>query len=318
MKIIDKLFERFYNGAVLRRMSYVGGWCDITAHRFGDTIFRNIVEILTDLTNDVVWSWLVKGDNMKLAEFRSFYERDSRLVLWRVFRYGYAVIGINDSGFMFVADENRDYTKQTDNNAIVVNPMKEGVSLLVVTSEVYEAEGKSDYEMCRPFIEFIDNTFNASNTLTSRLGAFIVASPSTPNGAPAPVKLSPEAKELIEKDMAREYGALSGQRQIMVLPNDMKFQTISLVDLDTKMTDKVRMAILAICDRIKVPANQVAIIDAESSKSLSNGSELLAGDLAKYKSFERMLNQTFVKMARELGMVLTYNVYNKNANTNNG
>ena len=71
------------------------------------------------------------------------------------------------------------------------------------------------------------------------------------------------------------------------------------------------MAVLAICDRMKVPANQVAIIDANSSKSLSNGSELREGDFNKYQSFERLLNRTFVQMAQAYGMTVDYTIYNK-------
>ena len=59
---------------------------------------------------------------------------------------------------------------------------------------------------------------------------------------------------------------------------------------------------LAIADRIKVPANQVGLIDAMSSKSLSNGSELREGDYNKYQSFERLLDCTFVQFARDLGL----------------
>ena len=65
------------------------------------------------------------------------------------------------------------------------------------------------------------------------------------------------------------------------------------------------------CDRVKVPANQVAIIDANSSKTLSNGTELREGDYNKYQSFERLLNHTFVRLAEEMGMDLTYTIYNK-------
>ena len=62
------------------------------------------------------------------------------------------------------------------------------------------------------------------------------------------------------------------------------------------------MCILAIADSIKVPANQIAIIDSDNSRSLSNGSELRVGDAQKYKSFRRFLNATFWLFAKDLGL----------------
>ena len=81
-------------------------------------------------------------------------------------------------------------------------------------------------------------------------------------------------KKEIEKDMQEDYGALSRQSNMMLLPREMSFQVINLAGLDLKMQDKVKAAILAIVDRIKIPANQVAYIDAQSSKALANGSEI--------------------------------------------
>lgn len=63
---------------------------------------------------------------------------------------------------------------------------------------------------------------------------------------------------------------------------------------------------MVLADRIKVPANQIAIIDANSSKTLSNGSELREGDRAKYASFRRLFERTFVQMANDLGIKFAY------------
>jgi hypothetical protein len=97
----------------------------------------------------------------------------------------------------------------------------------------------------------------------------------------------------------------------------MHFQVIGMDGVDRKLTEKVRACVLAICDRVKVPANQVAIIDANSSKTLSNGTELREGDYNKYQSFERLLNHTFVRLAEEMGMDVDYTIYNK-PERNNG
>ena len=110
----------------------------------------------------------------------------------------------------------------------------------------------------------------------------------------------------MEKEMREDYGALSKQSNLMLLPREMSWQVINLAGLDLKMAEKVKTAILAIVDRIKIPANQVAIIDAQSSKQLANGSEIREGDKLKYKTFRRLFERTWVDMATYYGLKISY------------
>ena len=97
----------------------------------------------------------------------------------------------------------------------------------------------------------------------------------------------------------------------MVLPRPMKSQVISLAAIDMRLMDKVKSAVLAIADRLKVPANQIALIDGGQAKSFANGSEYREGDLAKYRAFRRLLNSTLYDMAVELGMKVNYTIENE-------
>ena len=115
-----------------------------------------------------------------------------------------------------------------------------------------------------------------------------------------------ELEKKLEQEMREDYGALSNQSNIMILPREMSWQTINLAGLDLKMQDKVKTAILAIVDRIKVPANQVAIIDANTTKSLANGGEIREGDKLKYKSFRRLFERSFMDLARYYGLQIDY------------
>ena len=312
MKIKDALQRLFVRRWEVVK-NYVFGWGEIGCQPYGDVIFRNIVELLTDLTNDVEWVNVDQRGNLRFAEFKVFFERDGRTALWRTYRKGYAVIGVKDDEAnprFRLLDENEYYTTDTGGFR-VFHAKAEGWRCYVMQSDAYREDGKSDYDLCRPFVKFLDNVLNASNTSTERMGAFVVASPETPTGYNTPVVLNKEQKQQLEKGVEKEYGSLSKQRQIMLLPRGMKFQTVSMEGIDRKLTEKVRLSVLAICDRIKVPANQVAIIDASSSKTLANGTELREGDFNKYQSFERLLNHTFVRLAAEMGMNVTYTIYNK-------
>lgn len=312
MKIKDALQRMFVRRWEVVK-SYVFGWGEIGCQPYGDVIFRNIVELLTDLTNDVEWVNVDQRGNLRFAEFKVFFERDGRTALWRTYRKGYAVIGVKDDEAnprFRLLDENEYYTTETDGFRVFRSKV-EGWRCYVMQSDAYREDGKSDYDLCRPFVKFLDNVLNASNTSTERMGAFVVASPETPTGYNTPVVLNDAQKQQLEKEVEKEYGSLSKQRQIMLLPRGMKFQAISMEGIDRKLNEKVRLAVMAICDRIKVPANQVAIIDASSSKTLANGTELREGDFNKYQSFERLLNHTFVRLAAEMGMNVTYTIYNK-------
>lgn len=308
---VSRLFPRLAKTTSILKTGYYVGWEGLTCYRFGDLVFRNIVELLTDLANDVTWVHMDKRDALTFARFTAFFEDEGKVVLWRIYRQGFAVIGLNkERGDFRLLNEN-EYQRVGVGADVVINAKDPELFCYVMKSPVYAEEARSDYDLCLPFVKFLDNTLNASNTACEKMGAFVVASPETASSAPTPAKLSPEDKKDMEEAIGKEYGLLNKQRQIMLLPRGMKFETISLTNIDTKMSDRVRMCVCAIADRIKVPANQISIIDATSSKTLANGTELREGDFNKYQNFERLLNRTFVKFAADLGLAVTYTIYNK-------
>lgn len=311
MKIKDRIRNFFFRGwQLLFKTGFGTGW-SCGCFPFGNTIFRNAVEILTDLCNDVEWTTNDMSGRMAFAEFKVFFERNAQSLLWRYYRQGFAVVGRHKtSGSLRIMDAN-EYTQVSKGDATYVEAINPEWECHVVSSDIFREEAMSDYDLCLPFIKFLDNILNASNTSSEKMGTFVVATPETPSSSPTAIVMNKEQKQELEKEMEDEYGSLSHQRHIMLLPRGMKFQTVSLDGLDRKLTEKVRLCVLVICDRIKVPANQVAIIDANSSKALANGSELREGDFAKYQSFERLLERTFGRLADELNLKVDYTIYNK-------
>ena len=309
----------------LRPGYWVGGWDGITCLPFGELVFQNVVEMLTDLDNDVTFTNVTGRNAMTFAEFVRFFDEDGEAALWRVYRYGYAVIGYrwsDDTPERYVVAmrllDPGEWREVSDITGTYIEPVAKGMSCYVMKSPTYRVKGIGDYDLCRPAIEFLDNTLNASNTSVKRLGAFVVASPETPNGAPAKVVLKGEDKVEMEKAISQQYGLLSKQRQIMLLPQGMKFETISLTGIDNRLTERVRLNVEIIADRLKVPASQIAVIDASAGKSLANGGEVHEGDRLKYKTYERLLNKTFVSYASALGLDVTYTIYNKPADAVTG
>lgn len=296
--VINPNYGKFYIGD-----SYIG------REEFAKVIFISITKLLTNLVNDVTFT-LQRGEIDAFASFNAFVSLHGQFVLNRLFLDGYVVVGASEMGLRILA-ENEFQKIGTDKvlKAKANNPnIKE---CYVLRSPIYDLQCTSEYNFAHAWIKYLNNAMNASNTALERLGALVVASPKTPSNLPTVVTLSKEQKDAIEKEIGEEYGALSKQKQIMVLPREMAFQTINLATLDFKTSDRVKDAVKVICDLVGVPANQVAMIDADSSKSLSNGSELREGDFNKYQSFERLLNHTFVRMAEDMGLKVDYSIYNK-------
>lgn len=283
---------------------------------FADTIFLNCCELLTDLCNDVELTSPTPSDPRFIA-FRRFYTAWGCVVLNKVKEYGIVVIGHTQSGegaaaaHYFHICHKDEYRKEESKNETRYISLVDGMELYVMRSQAYMTTGQSDKALLGSWLELLDNVMNAANTSAARLGSVVVASPKNVTSAPTPFVLREDEKKALEKEIGENYGALSNQKSVMLLPREMSFQVISLASLDHHTADKAKLAILAIADRLKVPANQIGIVDANSSKSLANGTEMREGDFNKYQSFERLLDQTFIQMARDIGIKVDYTIYNK-------
>ena len=276
---------------------------------YASTIWYNVCDILLDLAEDVKVEQdstqaMDKDKAYTFAAFRAFFYTWGHVVLQRLKDEGFVVIGWD--GVRLWQMGAAEYATPSDGDKTFVVPFRDGVQAYVMKDTTYLLKQMSDRSLCQAWLDFLDDVCNGSATVSKRLGAVVIASPKTYTGAPTPSVLTEEQKEKIEKDYQETYGALKSQNQLMVLPKEMAFQVINLAGLDLKFQEKVRECVLAIADRVKVPANQIAIIDANSSKALSNGSELREGDKAKYKSFRRLFERTFVQMAMDFGLKISY------------
>lgn len=332
MPFLSSLRDRLRGRHSYLRPSYFfTGWEDLTCFQFGELVFHNIVELLTDLNNDVEFFLVGDRGRMTFAEFSRFFKSEGETAMWRVYREGFAVVGykLSDEKDMdgndiqrFVTDirllDRDEWDERQVNGDTFIRAKDDSWRVYVMKSQTYKMVAKSDWDLCKPAIEFLDNTLNASNTSVKKMGAFVVASPETPSGVPARVTLNPDDKKAMEDEISKGYGLLSRQRQIMLLPQGMRFETISLTGIDNKMLERVKLNVELIADRLKVPASQIAVIDASAGKSLSNGGEVYEGDRLKYKTYERMLNKTFVALAEAIGLKVTYTIYNKPADAVTG
>lgn len=310
MRIIEEIKRRFFrSGNVLNwnARPFFSDW-GFCKHKFSEVIWYNICDILTDLIEDVKLTntAITSASLDKFVAFKVFVYTHGKQVLQNLFDEGYVVIGYNSNTNLFWQMEPKEYKKVSEGRVTLVEPKNPAVRTYVMKSSTYVTYSKSDRSICKGFLDFLDDVLNASATVSKRLGAVIVASPKNLTSSPTSVVLTEAQKKEMEATVQRDYGALSSQSNIMILPREMSWQVINLAGLELRMQEKVKTAILAIVDRIKIPANQVAIIDAQGSKQLANGSEIREGDKLKYKTFRRLFERTFADMARDYGISFDY------------
>lgn len=311
MKIVN-LFKPKHS--LFKTHDFVKSWSFEEKQNFGRLVWLNAVELLTDLCSDVSFTTSATSDLNLFAEFKIFFASTAEQVLYRYFSRGFCVIGYEKNvGFKMLSES--EYKTERRGSTLRYVAKNNRLEVYVMRSPLYEEVEVSDREAAKPALELIDNAMNASNTCSARLGTLVVASPSTPNGFPSAVVLTKEQKDDLEKDISHEYGSLSGQKQLMILKRGMNFQTVNLAGVDARTIEKVKLGVCLIADRLKIPANQIALLDANSNKTLANGSELREGDFNKYQTFERLLERTFVQLARDCGLNVDYTIYNKPVTT---
>ena len=309
MRIIDEIKKRFFNAGTVLFWNRAGasfrdwGMC---SYSFAAVLWYNICDLLTDILEDVKITGTNPAQVQQVAAFRAFVYAWGKSILQKLFDDGFVVVAYDRTFLRFWILDATEYRRETVDGVTIIKPKDETLDVYVMKSATFVVYNKSDREMCHGFLRFLDDVLNGSATVSKRLGAVVIASPKNLTNAPTATVLTEEQKKKIEKDMRDDYGSLSSQSNVMLLPREMSWQTINLAGLDLKMQEKVKTAILAIVDRIKIPANQVAIIDAQSSKTLANGGEIREGDKLKYKTFRRLFERTFADMARYYGLQIDY------------
>ncbi|NLE03396.1 MAG: hypothetical protein GX638_01150 [Crenarchaeota archaeon] len=283
---------------------------DIGSLDFATIIFENACDLLVDLVSDTTLI-LKSGNPTAFKSFSDFFYRDGKRTLVDIFANGYVVIGYSNGRFEIL--DTCDYYKKTDGQKIEFvhrNPYWQG-KIIVFEGEHHRIYRMSHLEKLKPFLQLLNNVLNASNTITKKMGVSVFATPRTVSGMNTARKLLAREIRELEEDVEKSYGALDTQKIIHFLSDDLKFEIINLAGQNLGLNEKMRVAVLAIADKIKIPANQIGLIDANTSKAFANGTEMKEGDFQKYQAFERLLQSTFVELAKLLHIDITYEIYNK-------
>lgn len=305
---IERIIPRRYS--VIANNAMIGSMLDIVRRDYATLIWQNMCDIVADLLEDTSMSaGNMSAEGMaQFAQYRAFVFAWGRVIWQRLWDDGYCVIAYSGERGRFWVMTQQEYTIQTEGDVTTAKAYDQSVQVYVMRSATFIMRGISDRAMCASWLNFLDDICNSSATVNRRMGAMVVAAPKNLTNAPTATVLTKDKAEEMQKEISEGYGSLPKQSNLLILPREMSWQTINLAGLDLKTLDKAKFCILAICDRLKIPANQVAIVDAMSAKTLANGGEIREGDRLKYATFRRMFERTFADMARDLGLAMTYTI----------
>ena len=272
----------------------------ISKYDFSKAIFHGVVDLLADMANDVI---INEKGGLALSAFKDFLNTHGTILIHKYINDGFVVLSYD--GISLKICETSEY--YTVNEVIYLHDKSK--QIIALKSDAYELYGISDKAMCKAWLQLIDSSGNASQTAASRLGNLLIFSPKTQNGAIN--FITPEEKDEFEKELQESYGAMRNQKSAMILKQPMETSHVSLANTDFKLLDKVKLATLVIATYFKVPVSQISLLDGSTASGLSNGGELLQGDILKYKTFERLFQRTFQKIANDMGVKFTYSLYGK-------
>lgn len=310
--ILDKLQKRGKNVFVLRGTEVYN--LPTTNYTFSNVVWLNICDIIIDVLEDIDIkpAGNIQGGtdiSARYIAFKRFVYSEGRFVLQKIYDLGFLVVGYDKEKAEFCVLDKDDYkTNNGRHNELIVTVPNSNLDIYVMQSSSFYAYGRSERSLCKGFLSMLDDVLNGSATVSKRLGATIVASPKNMSNAPAPIILTESDKKDIEDSLQKEYGALKNQNQVMVLPREMNWEVVNMSGLDLRMQEKVKVCILAIADRIKVPIQSVGMIDGNESKAFANGGEISEADKLKYKTFRRLFERTFGDMARYYGVHFNYSL----------
>lgn len=314
MRIVDEIKRIIGRGQVIydqRMQPWLGGF-ELTQHDFSNAIWYNMCDLITDIAEDVQLTDRSGASPLddrgaKYAAFRAFYYAWGKAILQAVYDNGFVVLGYDNERKVFMRMiEGTDYNTPTEDDKTIVQPHNPNIEVYVMKSATFVARGKSDRALCRGWLDYLDDVLNGSATMCRKLGIAVMASPKNSSSLPTPVVLTEQQAKEMEQKMETEHGILKNQRIVNLFPREMNFQPINIAGMDTRLQERIKTAILVLADRVKIPANQVAIIDALSSKSMANGSEIREGDKLRYKTFRRLFEHTFKDMAMYFKLQIDY------------
>ena len=314
MKFIDRLKYIFSNSVTPPdNIKIVGGRNSRTKLRaYSIEIFYQLFMIIADVFAEAEFTFTNQSRNRNLPKkYLEWFKNSSAKTMWDLLQYGYTAVAYSNDRFITI---NHKWLSLGQDGKVILPAaiIYKGVTYQIdpmftycMTTETFDIFQLSDFDLLEPFFRLIDSTFSNTQSAMEAGGKVLMISPAG-GDAHTSAYLDPLQKKEWEESFNDDY--VNSDKSIVstffsnipALVNEIDLTALSQ---NTMLT--VKDLILLLAGHLRIPANQIPIIDANTSHGFSNGGELLLGDTLKYKTVKRLMTY-FVDIAAAFGMTATY------------
>lgn len=212
----------------------------------------------------------------------SFIERNATLLQWSLWENGYAVIFFDKDYNYRLPNTNElrfdSYRKITNKRCVVVY------------SDKYAMQRRTDFGIIRPELERINTYTNADTYISANPAPLAIISG---EGVP----MNPKDKEELNKKMKKDYGLKADDYQFFWSNSKLNVSTIDLPIDKLKLSEKAKMSLEFLCQYFQVP------IDFVFGKSTYANME--EAKKAFYRDCIMPISENLLKLARMLFVVVS-------------
>ena len=170
-----------------------------------------------------------------------FLDSNLQALVWQWWNLGYMCVGKDEKGNYYMP-QYKDIRK--DNNGKVTN------FDMVIYSEKYMFERKSDFAIIKESLEAIDTYKNGDINLTENFGALGIL---TGKGLPT----SPADKEDFQRQLKGRYGIQKEKNQLLLTTMPLDFKQFTLPVKQLELPEKIEDEVKTLCRYFNVPTDLV-------------------------------------------------------------
>ena len=217
---------------VYERQPSVIGWVEFN-YPFADTAVTTCLKMITNRANNAVFT--AEKDLIASAEVINFVSENVYYIIKSILSKGYIIVDALNLRFLKAGE----LQKFGDTLTVPDN-------CVLIQSEVFRADGVSDFEKLKSIFAKLDAVENADGSLITNYGAMGVISPEHE-------KIRPDTRENIQKDYGKNYGITFGKWKLIIADEPLRFSQIKLPISELRLSDKQKNAILSICAYFDIP-----------------------------------------------------------------
>lgn len=229
--------------------------------RMGNFAFADLMSVF-----NLIFSRLKNAEYSCKVEFIStkkiisFVEENMKSIFLNLFYQGFVIINTEELKIRSDYFSNRIFSDTLE------IPTLEGE--IIIVSDTLKSTGKSDFQILKSKVDFLDTINNVDWSLIDSYGAMGILSPDGQDVAGNILTFSKNDREEIQKDYSENYGLNFGKWKLLISKKPLKFSQISLPIKALEISEKRRGLILDLCAYLNIPKELHPIFENSKYKNL--------------------------------------------------